>query len=121
MTPPTQATRPPAPALDVDEAAALARTHFGLEGRVRPLASYIDKNFRVDATDGSAWVLKVANEIETEGTLDQQNRVLAELEGALAGSVPRVRKSLRGNDVERVRRKIQSLIDAVRPSRAGPG
>ena len=48
------------PNVDVEEAARLARTHFGVEGELRPLGGERDLNFRVD-TDEGTYIFKIGN------------------------------------------------------------
>ena len=45
------------PRLEAGEAAALAARFFGLAGRLDPLTSERDQNFRLTAADGRAYVL----------------------------------------------------------------
>jgi 4-aminobutyrate aminotransferase-like enzyme/Ser/Thr protein kinase RdoA (MazF antagonist) len=78
--------RTAAPAVDEERAAALARELFGLEGEVRALDSYMDRNFLIGPADGERWVLKVANADEDEAALDLQQRAME----ALARLEPRV-------------------------------
>jgi Ser/Thr protein kinase RdoA (MazF antagonist) len=54
----------PAPAFSNAEALAIAKEHFGVEGRISSLASERDQNFRIDASDGSIWILKAVNSSE---------------------------------------------------------
>ena len=91
-------TRAKAPTLTVEEASRLARDLFGLEGRPRELPSYIDQNFLFD----DAWILKVANAYDDEGTLDLQNRAMEAVSRAEPGLAPTVRSSLGGREIERV-------------------
>ena len=46
-----------APRFSGDEAAAIARDRYGLAGRVTPLPSERDQNFRIECADGLAYVL----------------------------------------------------------------
>jgi 4-aminobutyrate aminotransferase-like enzyme/Ser/Thr protein kinase RdoA (MazF antagonist) len=54
----------PAPTFSFGEAADLASGHFGVGGRVTPLDSERDQNFKLSADDGSQWILKVVNASE---------------------------------------------------------
>ena len=83
------------PALANKDMAALARTHFGLEGRLTPLASERDQNARL-VTDSGDFVLKIANADEDPGHLDMQNAALAHLHAAGAEGTPRLVPTLSG-------------------------
>ena len=52
------------PRLTTAEAAGLAQQFFGLSGRLDPLASERDQNFRLAAAEGGVFVLKIANAAE---------------------------------------------------------
>lgn len=91
------------PTPDVDDATAQAtlESAYGLHGRLSPLGSQQDTNFRVDCHDGSRWVLKIANRATTLEELTAQCRVLT----ALAEShedlrVPRPLVGLDGSAVQ---------------------
>ncbi len=66
----------PAPALTVSDAGQIAEERFGVSGRVEPLASERDQNFRIAASDGASYVLKVANPAEPHDITDLQVRAL---------------------------------------------
>jgi len=61
------------PELSTGAATKLASDHFGIEATVKPLDSERDQNFRLDASDGSRYVLKIANRAEKAQTIDFQN------------------------------------------------
>jgi 4-aminobutyrate aminotransferase-like enzyme/Ser/Thr protein kinase RdoA (MazF antagonist) len=69
-----------APRLSVEEAAAVAREWFGVEGTFSPLPSERDQNFRVAMAGGSgerdSAVLKIANALEDRSLLEAQNAAL---------------------------------------------
>jgi Ser/Thr protein kinase RdoA (MazF antagonist) len=65
-----------APEFSSEEAVAILRTHWGIEATVRPLVSERDQNFRVTATDGVEYVLKIANAAEPEAVTDFQIKAL---------------------------------------------
>ncbi len=90
--------RAKAPQLTVEDAGRCARELFGVKGSVRPLPSYIDQNFLFD----DAWILKIANAYDDEGTLDLQNRVMERVSAARPGLAPEVRCSLAGRAIERL-------------------
>lgn len=84
-----------APNTSVDEARALARTYFGLDGTVEPLGGERDRNFRVHEPGGRAWVLKVVHPAEPPELGDLQIRALQHIAAVDPGlSVPRVRRPL---------------------------
>jgi 4-aminobutyrate aminotransferase-like enzyme/Ser/Thr protein kinase RdoA (MazF antagonist) len=81
---------PPKRATAVD-AVRLARDLYGLEARACPLPSEYDDNFRIDAKDGPARVLKVMHPMRDSGFVDMQCaalKILAEREPDLP--VPRI-------------------------------
>ncbi|MGN6762170.1 MAG: aminotransferase [Leifsonia sp.] len=87
----------PRPAVEPEHAAAIAATHFGLEGRITELGSHQDRNFLVD-TGADRYVLKLANPVFSADELRAQNAALA----ALAGSgvrIPEVVRSLEGDEL----------------------
>jgi Ser/Thr protein kinase RdoA (MazF antagonist) len=59
-----------------DEAVALAYSHFGILGRVTRFATEKDDTFRVDATDGRRFILKVANPSEDAAEISFQTGLL---------------------------------------------
>ncbi len=65
------------PRLTAGEAAALAQRFFGLAGRLDPLTSERDQNFRLTAGDGRSHVLKIANAAEPAEVTNFQTEALA--------------------------------------------
>ena len=65
------------PRLTAEEAAGLAERFFGLAGRLDPLTSERDQNFRLTAGDGRAYVLKIANAAEPAEVTNFQTEALA--------------------------------------------
>ncbi|MDX5627599.1 MULTISPECIES: phosphotransferase [unclassified Brenneria] len=59
-----------------DEALQLARAHFGIEGRVRRLATEKDDTFRLTDTHGRQYILKVANPAEPADEIQLQTALL---------------------------------------------
>ncbi|UCE03217.1 MAG: aminotransferase class III-fold pyridoxal phosphate-dependent enzyme [Candidatus Latescibacterota bacterium] len=92
--------RPKAPTVDVAHARKIARDVFGIEATASLLPSYIDRNFLLDVATGDRWVLKIANALESESTLDLQNRVMARLAELDVRVGPTVRPSLNGREIE---------------------
>jgi len=68
------------PDISADAAARVLRELYGIEGALSRLYSERDQNFRVRATDGSDYVLKIANSDEDPGVLDMQHQALAHVE-----------------------------------------
>ena len=64
------------------QAEALAREHFGIQGKATPLPGEIDFNFRLDTTDGPSYTLKLSRPDADEQLLDMQAAVLKHLEEA---------------------------------------
>ena len=67
------------PRFSSEAAAALARDLFGLCGRLDPLTSERDQNFRLTAEDGRRYVLKIANAAEPREVTNFQTRALAHI------------------------------------------
>lgn len=81
----------PPPDLDESTVVAMLVAEYGLEGRLDPLVSERDQNFRLDAADGRRYVVKIANVEELPQTTDFQVQVLLHLERAECEvPVPRV-------------------------------
>ncbi|QND50482.1 aminotransferase class III-fold pyridoxal phosphate-dependent enzyme (plasmid) [Phyllobacterium sp. 628] len=87
----------PAPSFSNAEALSIAREHFGIEGRISSLASERDQNFKIDAADGSTWILKAVNSSEPKDQSDFQTALLDHLEiNAPDMAVPRLRRTRSG-------------------------
>jgi Ser/Thr protein kinase RdoA (MazF antagonist) len=69
----------PVPPVSTDEAAALARLHFGLEAVATPLTGERDRNFHLRAGDGGEYVLKVVHPAEDPAVTDFQGQALLHL------------------------------------------
>ena len=65
-----------APAFAAEEATALAAALFGVEGHAHALPSERDQNFRIDASSGERYVLKIANALEDAAMLDAENAAM---------------------------------------------
>jgi 4-aminobutyrate aminotransferase-like enzyme/Ser/Thr protein kinase RdoA (MazF antagonist) len=79
----TVTTRIAPPRFSEPAAAALARDLWGLAGRLDPLPSERDQNFRVTTRAGEQFVLKISESAESRGVLECQNAMLARLVVAL--------------------------------------
>ncbi|WP_347311196.1 phosphotransferase [Defluviimonas sp. SAOS-178_SWC] len=78
------------PRLSQADALRLAREHFGLDGRLAPLASERDQNFRL-TTDSDTYVLKIANAAEPPEVTNFQTEALSHIARTDPGlPVPRV-------------------------------
>lgn len=79
------------------EAERLALELFGVDGSSDLLTSERDQNFRLVASDGRAFILKIANAAEDRRALSSQNALLRHLAlGALDLPVPRVVETVDG-------------------------
>jgi Ser/Thr protein kinase RdoA (MazF antagonist) len=68
------------PVLSDDDAVALARDLYGIDGKVRRLTSERDTNFHLLAVDGRGYVLKVANAAEPADITNFQTEALLHIE-----------------------------------------
>lgn len=74
----------PSPRLGADEAAEIARRHFGVDARTESLGSQQDANFVLYGSAGEiAGVLKITNEAWGAADIDAQEAAVAFLAGAL--------------------------------------
>lgn len=96
-----QALRPPE--VTLEQARELLDTAYGLRvTRLKPLNSFRDQNYRVDLTDGPAYVLKIANSMEPVGSLELENGALNRL-ARVAPDLPVPRLIAAGDGAELVR------------------
>ncbi len=70
------------PAFTESEAASIAGSLFGLEGRATPLDSERDQNFLVSAADGTQGVLKISNASEPVGVVEMEIAAALHAKGA---------------------------------------
>lgn len=91
----------PPPALSAEALEALARTHFGIDGTARPLASERDQNARIRAA-GQSYVLKIANAGEDPARIALQNAAMTHLERAGLAGLPRLVRTRAGQDCAEV-------------------
>lgn len=92
------------PAVDAPTAARLLREAFGIEGELLELGSHQDRNFRVTASTGERFVLKVGREGLGRVELEAENAAM--LRAAAAGlpfEVPVPRPALDGSRIARGR------------------
>ena len=69
-----------APCIPDEDAIAIAKDRYGLDVTVRSLISERDQNFRMRATDGTQYVLKIANAAEDPVVTDFQIQALVHIE-----------------------------------------
>ncbi len=89
------------PAYSDTEVAAIARTAYGLDGRLRPLPSDRDQNFLAHAAGSPRCVVKIANSAERLEVLEMQWRAMEHLAAAGIGCPVPV-KALDGSILRRV-------------------
>ena len=90
----------PRPDVTADDAAQIAATRFGIEGRITELGSNQDRNFRID-TGAERFVLKLANPVFSADELRAQNAALAALTGS-GIRIPGVVASTQGDELVEV-------------------
>ncbi len=67
------------PAFDVESAAEIADSYFGIRANASPLPSERDQNFLLTNSAGQKFVLKIANALEEPAFLEAQNTALTHL------------------------------------------
>ncbi len=83
-----------APRLSDAEVTRLLRTEYGLDGQLRPLLSERDQNFRLTASDGHNYVVKIAGAAEDQKAADFQILGLLHLEARECKvAVPKIRRT----------------------------
>ena len=86
-----------APRLSDAEVTRLLRTEYGLDGQLRPLLSERDQNFRLAASDGKRYVVKIAGAAENQKAADFQILGLLNLEAReCRATVPKIRRTRGG-------------------------
>lgn len=85
----------PPPPVEAAAALELAGRHYGIEASARPLTSERDANFLLTATDGSRFVMKIANAAEDRQATAFQIAALLHVESA-GLPLPRIRRTLDG-------------------------
>ncbi|HBF28618.1 aminotransferase [Rhizobium sp.] len=73
-----QRTELPRPQMTAEDAAAILKEHYGLEGRLKELGSQQDRNFRID-TDAGRFVLKISRSNYAVQELEAQNAAMRHL------------------------------------------
>jgi 4-aminobutyrate aminotransferase-like enzyme/Ser/Thr protein kinase RdoA (MazF antagonist) len=83
-----------------EEAVALARDVFGVDGDAEPLGSNQETNLLLRAREGGAYVLKIANPAFGADVLDLQNKAMQHVQGAATGlAVPLPVRALDGHEL----------------------
>ncbi len=76
------------------------KERYGVEAELSALAGELDLNFFVRSTDGSCFILKIANQKEQRANLDLQNAVIHHLSGKPVGlQVSKVVKAIDGKEI----------------------
>lgn len=90
----------PPPAFPKGTVMARLEQEYGLQGRLSPLVSERDQNFRLDAADGRRFVVKIASSAEPFEITDFQVRALQHLEThGCKVPVPRIVPTCNGRPV----------------------
>lgn len=63
-------------AVPVEDIRRIAKTCYGLEGRIEPLSGETDRNFKIVAPEGRPYILKVAHQAEDLSIVRNQNAAL---------------------------------------------
>lgn len=100
------------PEISEVEAAALARTVFGVEGTARALGSNQDRNFVIDRMDAAPLLLKIANPGTTAAELEAQSRAARLIAERTPVRVPSAHPFADGTSVREV-----ALAGASAPAR----
>jgi Ser/Thr protein kinase RdoA (MazF antagonist) len=88
------------PQFSIADVAGIADSLYGLSGELSRLDSERDQNFRLIATDGSSWVLKIANAAEDHQALAFQAALLRHVQTIdPALPLPHLRPTLAGEDL----------------------
>jgi len=98
------------PTTGTADAERIALDVFGVRATASGLPSERDRNFRLDAEDGSTWVLKVSNSLETRAVLEVQAEAAA-LSAAAGVPVQRLHPALTGATVVEVGGHLVRLLE----------
>jgi 4-aminobutyrate aminotransferase-like enzyme/Ser/Thr protein kinase RdoA (MazF antagonist) len=91
------------PNLTNNEVKKLAKDLFGLSGKLFPLDSERDLNFRIDTITGEQYVIKIANSAEDQAVIDMQIKGLEHIKKVDPElPVPRVLYSRNGLAIEQI-------------------
>ena len=85
------------PDFSIDDAKRLLAEHYGLDGTLSPLDSERDQNFKVTASTGGIYILKIVNAAEPSVESDFQTALLSHVgEHAPDLPVPHIRPTISG-------------------------
>lgn len=91
--------RHPRPAFSIEGATGLLRDHFGIDGRLTPLDSERDQNFRVTSPQGT-FTFKIVNAAEPASAIAFQTALLDHVAGVAPDlPLPRLVRPVGGSDV----------------------
>jgi Ser/Thr protein kinase RdoA (MazF antagonist) len=91
------------PRIDADAAAGVVGAGFGLEGTLRPLPGERDRNFLLEAADGSRYVVKFTSPDESDEHLAFETRLLSWLSTRMPSRVPGILQASDGSSIFRHR------------------
>jgi len=90
----------PAPSFEAPAAADLMRKYFAIEGTAKALVSERDQNFRIGATDGQSYLLKIANAAESPDVVDYETAIVKHIASVDPEiPVPRVVDAIDGSSI----------------------
>ncbi|WP_180994053.1 phosphotransferase, partial [Arenibacter sp. NBRC 103722] len=90
--------------ITVDQAIKIALENFNIQGTAKPLPGEIDFNFKIDATDGAEYILKVSRPDENADYLGfQQKLLLYANDQAKDLTVPKVIRDRQGNLISEIK------------------
>lgn len=93
----------PAPNFSVEQVNQFASDLYGIKGKLSPLDSERDQNFRIDATTGDQFVIKIANRAEDPDIIDLQLKAIEHIaKVAPKLPVPKVLLSQNGLTIEQI-------------------
>ncbi len=101
--PALRAIEAPAPAFSEQIVRDVVKTDYGIAGRLEPLVSERDQNFRLATPNGANFVVKIANPLEDPRVTDFQIKALQHLENHRCPvPVPQVVRTIDGRDCTRI-------------------
>jgi Ser/Thr protein kinase RdoA (MazF antagonist) len=91
------------PNFPIEKVNLIASELYGLTGKLSPLDSERDQNFRISTETGDQFVIKIANSAENPGIIDMQLKALAHIENVAPDlPVPKVYLSKNGSTIEQI-------------------
>jgi 4-aminobutyrate aminotransferase-like enzyme/Ser/Thr protein kinase RdoA (MazF antagonist) len=103
------------PSFAMEEVAGIARDLYGLAGTLTPLDSERDQNFQLTESNGTSWVLKIANEAEESRALAFQAALLRHVQAVDPElPLPHLRPTLGGEDLGKANlRGVEHMVRLV--------